>query len=124
MEAIEQNEQIILALRICGALLTFFVGVEILSIAYIIGNSRLIKFVKVIGAFFVVFAIVRGAAGFVPSFYILTFLNLVFLGLWIVVHRHRNKLKRVIVPAMKADAAHFESIDYVIDSLLGYKNGS
>lgn len=123
MEAIEQNEQIILALRICGALLTFFVGVEILSIAYIIGNSRLIRFVQVIGAFFIVFAVARGAAGFVPSFYILAFLNIIFLGLWFIVHRHRNKLKKV-VPAMKADAAHIESIDYVIDSLLGYKNGS
>lgn len=113
------SETVLALLRIFGAVITFLVGIEVLLIAYEIGNSRLIKFVKFIGVFFIVFAAVRGLSSFIAPFYVIVAANIVFSVLYYFLHKQRKKLKDV-TPKIKEQRV--EAIDEVIDYLLGLKS--
>lgn len=110
-----ENETLVQALRIAGALFTLCAGVEILLIAYEIGNWRLIRIIQTIGAFFIAFSIVRVFGGSIPTVYVLASGNVLFFILFILLDRHRRRLKRIIPDIDKP------KIDYVIGELLGAK---
>lgn len=110
-----ENETLTQVLRIAGALLTLCAGIEILLIAYEIGNWRLIRIIQTIGAFFIIYGIVRFFGGDISPVYALIAGNVLFLILFILLDRHRRRLKRIIPGINKPQ------IDYVIGELLGAK---